>query len=363
MKNTNLILGKKGIGKTTLMFNEVKELISNNENLFIVDNKEEYYKTFAKELKEKGYNVNVINFKDVTKSNGFNPLLMPYKLYKSGNKDAAIRIINNFSNSIMHKQGSMDPFWTESAAYYLTGLILMLFKEADEDEVNLASIQVLISETVKKHTDMKSYIENLSVISPEYTYLSGTAFAPNDTRGGIISVLVSELTKYTSTDNLLKVLSTNEIDLTSNEKTAIFVIGNEDYNKLTNVVISEAISSNVKYNYIFDNFDSLDKILQLNDLLENANEYKVYILSRNIDYITEIYNKYIVDKFDNIQNIESEVGTLIVGDYNEYPTMKINDIKYLTPAKIDKIIKTTDPKVINNLIDQIDKKIAELESE
>ena len=132
MKNTNLIIGKKGIGKTSVMFDEIKKLIENEENLLIIDNREEYYKTYGEELNNKGYKINVINFKDSTKSNGFNPLYMPYKLYKSGNKDTAIRIIDNFSKSLMHKQEVMDPFWTDSAASYLTGLIILLFKEAKE---------------------------------------------------------------------------------------------------------------------------------------------------------------------------------------------------------------------------------------
>lgn len=331
MKNTNLIIGKKGIGKTSTMFDEINKLIENNENLLIIDNKEEYYKTYAQNLKDNGYKVNVINFKDSTKSNGFNPLLMPYKLYKNGNKDTAIKIVSDFSKSLMHKQDAMDPFWTDSAASYLTGLILLLFKEAKEEEINLASIQVMASEAEKDITNIREYVNKLDIISPEYTYLSGTVNAPSETRGGIVSILKMELTKYISTENLLNMLSTNEIDLTNNEKTAIFVISNEDYNKLTNVVISEVINSNIKYNYILDNFDSLDKILGLGDLLEENN--KVYVISRNIDNIVEKYGKYITDKFDNIETI-NEQKELSVGTYNEYPKLDKKDIKYFNINEI-----------------------------
>jgi hypothetical protein len=53
---------------------------------------------------------------------------MPYKLYKEGNKDISTKVINNFSTSLMKSQNIMDPFWTDSAASYLTGIILTLFK-------------------------------------------------------------------------------------------------------------------------------------------------------------------------------------------------------------------------------------------
>lgn len=327
MKNTNLIIGKKGIGKTTgLMFKEIKELISNNENLLIVDNKEEYYKTYAEELKNKGYNVCVINFKNPNNSNGFNPLYMPYKLYKEGNKDTAIKIVSNFSKSIMHKQDAMDPFWTDSAASYLTGLILTLFKEGKEEAINLGSIQVMISKIENDIEKFREYINKLDLVSPEYIYLSTVVNAPNETRGGIVSVLKMELTKYISAENLLNMLSINDVDLTIDEKTAIFVIGNEDYNKLTNMVISEVINSNNKFTYILDNFDSLNKIIELGDLLEEDN--KVFIISRNIDSIKEKYGKYIEDKFDEVKIIENEENLEKIGNYDKYPTLENHQNKY-----------------------------------
>ena len=57
MKDTNLIIGKKNTGKTTLLFQEVEYAIENNDNLLIYDDRDEYYKTFSKKLKENNYNV------------------------------------------------------------------------------------------------------------------------------------------------------------------------------------------------------------------------------------------------------------------------------------------------------------------
>ena len=338
MKNTNLILGKIGTGKTTgVMFKEVKESINNNENLFIVDNKEEYYKTFGKELEEKGYTTYIINLNDATKSNGFNPLLLPYKYYKNGNKDKAIKLVDNFSKSLMHDEKTMDPFWTNSAANYLTGLILILFKEGKEEEINLGSVQMMMSIADKESDKFKEYVNRLDVISPEYTFVSPTALAPMETRGGIVSVLKMELTKYTSTENLLNMLCINEIDLDSiNNKTAIFVIGSNEYAKLTSVVISEVINSNAKYTYILDNSDSFGKIVNLEDLLETAatkNE-KIYIVSRNIENINKKYGKTIEDRFENIMNVEGGISLEEVGDYNNYPQIKENNNSYFNLMNI-----------------------------
>jgi hypothetical protein len=48
------------------------------------------------------------------------------------------------SIDIMNNQKAMDPFWTDSAADYLSGLILILFNEAKE-EINLGSTQLMVS--------------------------------------------------------------------------------------------------------------------------------------------------------------------------------------------------------------------------
>ena len=338
MKNTNLILGKIGTGKTTgIMFKEVKELIEKEENLLIVDNKEEYYKTFGNILNEKGYKTLVINLKDTTKSNGFNPLLLPYKLYKNGNKDTAIKIVNNFSRSIMHNEKTMDPFWTDSAANYLTGLILILFNEGKEEEINLGSVQMMMSLADKNSDKFKEYVNKLDVISPEYTFVSPTALAPLETKGGIVSVLKMELTKYTSTENLLNLLCMNEIDLDNiNDKTAIFIISNNEYSKLTSVVISEVINSKNKYAYILDNSDSFGKIIELEDLLENAtiDNQKIYMISRNVDNINTKYGKNILDRFENIMNVEGGTSLEEIGEFNEYPSLKENNKSYFNLMNI-----------------------------
>ncbi len=334
MKNTNLILGKTSVGKTTgLMFNEVKNIISKNENMLIVDNKEEYYKTFGKKLKENGYNVYVINYKDASKSNGFNPLLLPYKLYKDNKKDMAISLIKNFSYELMKNDFAIDPFWGNCASDYLTGIILLLFKEAKEEEINLASVQVMISQTEqsnKNYAELKQYINNLDLTSPEYTFLSPTALSPVETRSGIISVLKTELNKYVTSENLLNLLCSNEIDLSKlDNKTAIFIISNSQYNRFTNILLNQVSKvsrkNNISFNYIIDNFDIFTRIEYLDDLLENAisNNQKIYVISRNIESINKIYGEFFVDKFEyQIEIKQGDYPLINVGDYNDYPILE-----------------------------------------
>lgn len=333
MKNKNLILGKISTGKTrNIMFPELEKLINKEKNVVIVDNKEEYYKTYMKKLKEKGYKTYVINFKDSCKSNGFNPLLMPYKLYKKGNKDMAIKIIENIALEITKNDKAIDPFWQDSASTYFTGLTLLLFKNAKEEEINLGSVQMMLSQTElnkENFEKFKNYINTLDIVSPEYVLLAGTALAPAETRGGIISVLKLELNKYIAKENLLNLLCTNELDLSNiNDKTAIFVISNNDYTRLVNVLLNQVmLIDNTNFNYILDNFDSLTKVLELENLLDSPTDNKIYVVSRNIEDLKDKYGKFISDKFESILEVkEGEYSINKIGDYNEYP--KMDNVKH-----------------------------------
>ena len=191
MKNTNLITGNIGTGKTKTIFNYVRDIIKNNENIIINDEKEEYYKTFMPILKEKGYKTYLINLSDALRSNWFNILTIPYKLYKSGKKDLAMDMINDIAHELFKNDAAMDPFWQDSASDYFKGLTLLLFEISKEDEINLGSIGMMIFQiesNKEKSNKFKEYLKTFEFTNPIYMLLSGTVFAPEETKGGIVSV-------------------------------------------------------------------------------------------------------------------------------------------------------------------------------
>ena len=271
MKNTNLLVGITNSGKTKMIFDYLKEIINSGENFIVNDTKEEYYKTFMPTLKENGYKTYLINYKDALNSNGFNPLMIPYRLYKNGNKDLSIDEINNIANELIKDDSAIDPFWQNSASDYFKGLTLLLFEIGKEEEINLGSISMMllqIENNKETFETFKEYIKSLEFTNPIYILLSGTIFAPMETRSGIVSVLKAELNKYISKENLLNLLCQNELDLNNiKEKTAIFIISNENTKRFTNILLDQLYNSNNNFNYIIDNIDSLIKINSLNNLI------------------------------------------------------------------------------------------------
>ncbi len=342
MKNTNLIVGKRNTGKTrNILFKETNNAINNNENILFYDDRSEYYKTFAKKLKEENYNVIILNLEDTTKSHGYNPLWLPYLLYKENNLDMAISMVNNLALEIFKTDNlNSDPFWENMASNYFTGLALILFKEAKENEINIGSIQVLMNQgelSLGDTTYLKKYLENIDITNSIYSSLSPIIYAPSDTRGSIISVAKQKLNIYLLREQLLNLLNTNSINLKDiKNKTAIFIIGSEPINDVANIFIDQLIQTiTIPFTFILDNFDSLRKLIHFKYLINNANylEHRVYVSIHNENEFKEKYDKYITDNFENVIYLENKDETPKeilenIGTYNEYPILNMNKHNY-----------------------------------
>ena len=348
MKDTNLIIGKKNTGKTTyILFNELKESIKRGENLCIYNTRDEYFKTFSKTLKENNYNVITLNIDEAKKSNGFNPLQVPYELYKEGQKDKSIELIDSLAKEIFKEDNPYsDPFWQNMASNYFTGLVLILFNEGKTEEINLGSIQVMMNqgeEKYKETTILKNYLENIDATNTIYTMLSPIVFAPSDTKGSIISVCKQKLNNYMYKEELLNMLNTNDINVRNiKQKTAIIIIASKQTD-IANIFINQLVeTSNMSFTYILDNFDALRKLLCLNNLLDNAtyNNNKILIAIHNENEFKDIYGKYSIDKFENVINLNenneiiNNIDKIELGNDSDYPTLNIEKHKYFNLKNI-----------------------------
>ena len=131
-----LVIGATGSGKTqTVIKPTVKLLAKNGESMIITDPKGEIYESTASMLREKGYDVQVLNFRNPQAGSGWNPLTLPYHMYKSGNQDKAIELLDDLALNILYdsSNANADPFWEKTSADYFSGVVLGLFEDAKED--------------------------------------------------------------------------------------------------------------------------------------------------------------------------------------------------------------------------------------
>ena len=204
----SLIIGSTGSGKTQYMvLPAVKILARKGESMIITDPKGEIYEETAEMLKEKGYNIVLLNFRDPQKGNAWNPLYLPYSLYKEGNVDKAIELLDDLAANILYdeKAQNQDPFWEKSSADYFSGLALGLFDDAKPDEINLNSINLMSTigeERCGASTYIREYFSTKDAASSAYVNASSVLMAPSETKGGILAVFKQKVKLFTSREVL-----------------------------------------------------------------------------------------------------------------------------------------------------------------
>lgn len=320
---TNLFIGKNQNKK---IIEQMKEEVENKENILILSNDETYYNFYKKELEKNKYNIYILNLKDSEKSNSFNPLMLPYSYYKQGKKDKCVDLITTLAKEIFIENNEADPFWSNSAVDYFIALALILFKEGKKEEINLGSIQAMLTLAERKIAEtsvIRKYFDKLDLLDSIYIIGSSIVYAPADTRGSIMSVTKQKLNMYCVKEMLLNNLCGNEIDLNNiTSNTAIFIINSSKLlNKIGNILIDEIAVLNIPFAYYL-NIDKSAYIYELENIIEKN---KVCISVSNQEILEEIYGKNILNQFENKEKINCED---IVTNKEELPISKINNKKY-----------------------------------
>lgn len=304
-----LVIGSTGSGKTqSIVLPQIKLSARAGESLVVSDPKGELYKNTANVLEKEGFKVNVINLDNPNLGNSYNPLNFPYELYKSGNKDKAMEMLEDLGYYLLYDKNDRgsDPFWINSTIDYFTGIVLYLFENAKEEEINLVSVSALANKFSNKENIYKfmSKIEKNTAI---YLNVSGTLNSPDETRGSILSVFNQKIKKYIYKESLTNMLLKTDFNFKNIgvEKTALFIIGGlSSYaDGLIPLIINQIYNAVDLYgnkeknvNIILDEFDSL---------LPMKNFYKLITSSRSI------YIKFtvIIKSFMDLVNLYGKEDT------------------------------------------------------
>ena len=146
-RNLNvLVIGGSGSAKTRGYAKP--NLLQANTNYVVTDPKQELLDATGNLLKEKGYDIRVLNLVNFDLSDGYNPFR-----YLRDDKDV-LRLVNNLIQSTTPKGAhESDPFWTKSETALLQAIILMLFYEAPEYEQNFSTIMRVLEFAEVKEDD------------------------------------------------------------------------------------------------------------------------------------------------------------------------------------------------------------------
>ena len=349
-KTNTIVIGSQGSGKTqSIILPMITYSNLANESLIINDINGELYQKTASLLEENNYKIKVIDFENPTLGNSWNPLTVPYKLYKT-NKDKALDLLENIGYYLFKEKGNqtLDPYWTNSCIDYFTGITMVLFEKAKPEEINISSIYYLAN------TLTKNALDNYPINSAIYNNLVGTLNAPNETKASIISTFNQKIKKFLNKEELTNMISASDFSLENifNEKTAIFLVNNMTNSSsnliplLINQIISlaEITKFDNKINILLDEFDFLIPIKDFKKIIARSSQlnitFTVVIKSyldlinmygkEDADLIKLCFNALIYLISNDITTLE-EISTLCGKQDSQEPLISVEELKLLKP--------------------------------
>ena len=316
----SLIMGASGSGKTqALMFPYIKILGRHGESMIVTDPKGELYEECGNMLKEKGYKVILINFRDPKEGSAWNPFSYPYRIYKEGNVDKANELLQDLaSNILIDPNNKAEPFWEQTASNFFTGLSLGLFDDAPEEEVNINSINMMAEvgeDRFGNSNYIKEYFRSKGELSPAYIAAASCINAPNETRGGIMSTFRTKTRIFSSQESLSEMLSYSDFDIRDigKEKTAVFLKVHDEkttYHALATIFVKQAYEALIavaqtcpglklpyRTNFVLDEFANMPALKDVGTMItaSRSRNIRFSFAIQNFSQLNQVYGKEVAE--------------------------------------------------------------------
>ena len=312
-RNLNtLVCGGSGAGKTRFFCKP--NLMQCNTSFVILDPKGEILRDTGNLLKEKGYEIKVLDLITMERSYCYNPFV-----YLNNDNDVQKLVTNLFKSTTPKGSQTNDPFWDTSASMLLSALIFYLHYEAPEDEQNFAMVmEMLRAASIEDEEDprpspLDELFSELELSNPEHialkyyrSYHSGSA----KTLKSIQITLAARLEKF-NLESLASLTLTDEMELPSlgEKKVALFALipdNDTSFNFLVSILYTQLFqqlfyaadhihkgSLPVPVHFLMDEFanvslpDDFDKILSV----MRSRGVSVSIILQNLAQLKALFEK------------------------------------------------------------------------
>lgn len=260
----SLIYGSTRSGKTRKLLSVfVMLIVKAGESAIFHDPKGELYQKFHKLFERFGYIVNVLDFRFMNKSQGFNPLKLIVDCFKdklNPRIDDADQFSDDFVNQVVVDNGQGERIWIDGQKSLIKSIILAVAQaNIIVDRKNLFSTYQVLSVLGKEVTFkgeknprmlLSAYINSLDEINPARVAFTPIANSPDRTRGSFMTSTLATLAIYNG-QNIAKTLSKSDFSFKdyADGKHVLFIINpdeNDKYNPIVSVLIDQAYQELVR---------------------------------------------------------------------------------------------------------------------
>lgn len=307
-----LIFGATGSKKTRLFCMPMLNIFGKaGESFVATDPKGELYAKTSGLMEANGYDVVVLNFRDIGYGDMWNPLALPYELYHAGNKEQAVAMLNDFVTTIAEPQmkSTKDVFFPEMASSFALANLLLLMECAAPSEVNMASLATMCTmDNAEPLTRLCEKIPTDSLASINYKNVLSSA---ENTKRSIFVSLFGMIRVFNTQKNLTKMLSGNTIDIRSfgKKKTAVYIIVPDEkttyhflvttfIKQVYEILIAEAQktpkkSLPVRVNFVLDEFCNIPKVPDMPTMISAARSrnMRFYLVAQSIHQLRGKYGE------------------------------------------------------------------------
>lgn len=330
---------KKGKARVKL------SLTIDGDSFFVNDPKKELYRSFHYYLKDKGYNVILLDLRKPWTGDCWNPMTSVIKLIDENKYDEAEMFARDIATALVPDNKASEKLWTDGERSVITALILIVASsDCDEEQKNLYSCYQILSTLGQPRDDdsvpLNDYFNALPIDHIARKAFGAVALSTDRTRMSFYVSAATTLSLFSSS-YIAKQTCTSNFDITSfsSNKTAVFMVvpDEKDYmNPLASLFIDEIyrvlsmVSTNLesgtllrRFHYFIDEFGSLCKIsgMQKKAGIARGKNQLFHLYVQDYGQIEEIYGKEVCNTLKANCNLLIYISTQLYSTAEEISKM------------------------------------------
>lgn len=349
-RNLNtVVVGGSGAGKTR--FYAKPNLCQANTSFTVLDPKGELLRSTGHLLRQKGYEVRVLDLLNMEKSHCYNPFV-----YLRDDNDVQRLVTNLFKSTTPKGSQSNDPFWDTAASMLLLALIFYLKYEAPPDEQNFPMVMEMlraadVREDMDEYTSpLDELFERLEMREPDHIAVKYYKDYHSDSAKTLKSIqitLAARLEKF-NLSSLAALTATDELNLPSlgEKKVALFALipdNDTSFNFLASILYTQLFQqlfylADYKYggslpvpvHFLMDEFSNVSLPEDFSKILAVMRSRNVYvsIILQNVAALKALFEK-------EWESILGNCDEFLYLGGNETSTHKLISESYLGKSTID----------------------------